>query len=104
MSRTATGSSDWLTGLRRRGEWVPRLVAFMAWAAGVVTVVSAVLPAERSRLNLIEDWLGSTTVNVATGSAAAAGVALLLLAGGLRRRQRTAWVASVVLAGFSTVM
>jgi lysyl-tRNA synthetase class 2 len=104
VSRTATGSSDWLTGLRRRGEWVPRLVAFMAWAAGVVTVVSAVLPAERSRLNLIEDWLGSTTVNVATGSAAAAGVALLLLAGGLRRRQRNAWVASVVLAGFSTVM
>jgi lysyl-tRNA synthetase class 2 len=99
-----TGSSDWLAGLRRRGEWVPRLVAFVAWAAGVVTVVSAALPAEHGRLTLIENWLGSTTVNVAAGSAAAAGVALILLAGGLRRRQRNAWVASVVLAAVSTVM
>jgi lysyl-tRNA synthetase class 2 len=100
---TSKTSSDWLAGLRRGGEWVPRLVAFAAWAAGIVTVVSAVLPAERGRLNLIEDWLGSTTVHVATGSAAAAGVALILLAGGLRRRQRNAWVASMVLAAFSTV-
>jgi lysyl-tRNA synthetase class 2 len=104
VSTSGTGSSDWLAGLRRRGEWVPRVVAFIAWAAGVVTVVSAVLPAERGRLRVIEDWLGSTTVNVAAGSAAAAGVALILLAGGLRRRQRNAWVASVILAAFSTVM
>jgi lysyl-tRNA synthetase class 2 len=98
------GSSDWLVALRRRGEWVPRLVAFMAWAAGIVTVVSAVLPAYRSRLSVIEDWVGSTTAQVAAGSAAAAGVALILLAGGLRRRQRNAWVAAVALAAGSTVL
>ncbi|HUR73381.1 MAG TPA: phosphatidylglycerol lysyltransferase domain-containing protein [Sporichthya sp.] len=97
-------SADWLAGLRRRGEFVPRLVAFVAWAAGVVTVISALLPAERSRLRVIEDWLGSTTVTVAAGSAAAAGVALILLAGGLRRRQRNAWRAAVVLAAGSTVL
>ena len=75
-----------------------RTVAFAVGLIGVLSIVSALLPAQHSRLALLNEIVGDTTTGVATGTTAAIGVAMVLLSAGLRRRQRAAWAASVLLA------
>jgi lysyl-tRNA synthetase class 2 len=77
------------------GSRVPRLAAALAVLAGLVNLVSALLPAERDRLRLLAHLVPGAVSRGATVAVAAAGVGLLLLAGGLRRRHRVAWLATV---------
>jgi lysyl-tRNA synthetase class 2 len=77
----------------RLASWATTLVAL----AGLVGVVSGLLPPERQRLHAVVDLLG---LPVATGAAAATvvlGLVLLLVARGLRRRRRRAWQVAVPL-------
>jgi lysyl-tRNA synthetase class 2 len=73
-------------------------VATLTWLLGVLTITSALLPAERSRLRLLTELVPVQAAATATGVSAALGVLLLYLAGGLRRRQRRAWRVAVVVA------
>src|SRR6266498_1144051 len=89
---------------RIRSSWrrdrVARLAAAVAVLAGLLNLVSALLPAERDRLRLLDDLVPGAVSQGATVAVAAAGIGLLLLAGGLRRRHRTAWLGAVgLLAG-----
>jgi lysyl-tRNA synthetase class 2 len=89
---------------RIRSSWrrdrVARLAAAVAVLAGLLNLASALLPAERDRLRLLDDLVPGAVSQGATVTVAAAGIGLLLLAGGLRRRHRTAWLAAVgLLAG-----
>src|SRR6266545_3714938 len=89
---------------RIRSSWrrdrVARLAAAVAVLAGLLNLASALLPAERDRLRLLDDLVPGVVSQGATVAVAAAGIGLLLLAGGLRRRHRTAWLAAVgLLAG-----
>src|SRR6266536_618094 len=72
--------------------------------AAVLNLGSALLPAERQRLDLLHRLVPGALSRGATVVTAAAGVGLLLLAGGLRRRRRTAWLVAVVLLGGSAVL
>jgi lysyl-tRNA synthetase class 2 len=83
---------------------VPRLAAFVAVVAGIVNLVSALLPAERYRLRLLAQLVPGAVSRGATVVVAAAGVGLLLLAGGLRRRHRASWLATVGLLAGSAVL
>ncbi len=87
-----------------RRDAAPRVAALLTLAAGVLNLVSALLPAERQRLDLLDRLVPGAVSRGATVVTAAAGVGLLLLAGGLRRRRRTAWLAAVVLLGGSAVL
>jgi lysyl-tRNA synthetase class 2 len=71
------------------------LVATLTWLLGVLTVASALLPAERGRLRELTRLVPVQASAAATGVAAALGVLLLYLAGGLRRRKRRAWQVAV---------
>ena len=80
------------------------MAALVTLAAGVLNLVSALLPAERQRLDLLHQLVPGAVSRGATVVTAAAGIGLLLLAGGLWRRHRTAWLLAVVLLGGSAVL
>jgi lysyl-tRNA synthetase class 2 len=82
----------------------PRVAAAMAALAGLLNLVSAMLPAETDRLRALDDLVPGAVSEGATAATAAAGVGLLLLAGGLRRGQRLAWLATVALLAGSAVL
>src|SRR5262245_13444772 len=69
--------------VRRRRDRLPRLAAALAVVAGLVNLVSALLPAERDRLRLLHHLVPGIVSRGATVAVAAAGIGLLLLAGGL---------------------
>ena len=73
-------------------------------AAGALNLGSALLPAGRQRLDLLDRLVPGAFSRGSTVATAAAGIGLLLLAGGLRRRRRTAWLAVVVLLSASAVL
>ncbi|MFL6130206.1 MAG: phosphatidylglycerol lysyltransferase domain-containing protein [Mycobacteriales bacterium] len=73
-------------------------VAALTWLLGVVTIGSALLPADRARLRLLTEFVPAQASAAATGVSAALGVLLLYLAAGLRRRKRRAWRVAVVVA------
>ncbi len=91
-------------GRVRRGWPAPRLAAALAALAGVLNLLSALLPAEADRLHALDELVPGAVSVGATAATAAAGIGLLLLAGGLRRRQRLAWLATVTLLGGSAVL
>jgi lysyl-tRNA synthetase class 2 len=94
----------WIEALRRRGELAPRAAATLSFVAGVVSVCSAAVPPFHGRLQVVDELFGSGVPSTAAGTTAAVGVALMLLSFGLRRRQRKAWVAAVVLASVAGVL
>jgi lysyl-tRNA synthetase class 2 len=91
-------------GRVRRAWPAPRLAAALAALAGVLNLVSALLPAGADRLRALDELVPGAVSVGATAATAAAGIGLLLLAGGLRRRQRLAWLATVTLLGGSAVL
>jgi lysyl-tRNA synthetase class 2 len=86
------------------GRWPPRVAAALAALAGLLNLVSALLPAEADRLRVLDELVPGAVSEGATAATAAAGIGLLLLSGGLRRRQRLAWLATVALLTGSAVL
>lgn len=107
--RTAGGDArrteSWFAPVRRwwhRGgpAWTARLVAVL----GVLSLLSAVLPASRPRLAVVLEVLPASVPEAAAAASAAIGVLLLYLASGLRRRKRRAWLAATALAAAVAVL
>lgn len=76
--------------------WDVRLAAVLTGLMGLVNVISAVTPAMRDRLRVLERF---SPLEVRQGShltAALAGFALLLLANNLWRRKRVAWLLTMI--------
>lgn len=71
---------------------------------GVVSTVSALIPAWRGRLRLVAEVVPAVAPAAATAGAAAAGVLLLVLARGLRRGKRRAWRLTTALAAATVVL
>ncbi len=84
----------------RRPDVVGRIVALV----GVVTLVSALLPALHRRLHVVTDVLPAVYPAAATTGALAAGVMMLLLSRSLRRGKRRAWTITVVLTAITVVL
>jgi lysyl-tRNA synthetase class 2 len=82
----------------------PLLVARLVALLGVVSVVSALLPAWRDRLEVLARIVPPVAPAAATAGAAAVGVLLVVLARGLRRGGRRAWWATVWLVSAAVVL
>src|SRR6266511_4648511 len=90
-----------------RRSWsvhAPLIAAVLVLLAGVLNLVSAFLPAERERLRLLDQLVPGLVSDGATVVTAAAGIGLVLLSGGLRRRRRAAWLATIALLASSVVL
>jgi lysyl-tRNA synthetase class 2 len=81
-------------------RWLARLVALL----GAVSVVSALVPAWRGRLELLSEVVPAVAPAAATAGAAAVGLLLIALARGLRRGKRRAWWVTTVLAVVAVVL
>ena len=82
----------------------PRWVARFVLIVGLVTVVSALIPAVRSRTDLVTDLVPAVFPAAATTGAAAVGLILITLAGALRRGKFRAWLLATVLTAISVVL
>ncbi len=94
MSLTATerrAAPRWRAHNRR----LPTVVAALTALYGLLSLISALLPAERARLDDLSLIVSEPASATATAGAAAAGLVLLQVARGLRRRKRRAWRAAV---------
>ncbi len=78
-----------------------RLASFGILLAAIVNLVSALTPATRRFDNYVSDQLPLALNQTAALVTALSGLALVQLARGVRRGQRNAWLASVVLLGIS---
>jgi len=78
-------------------RWTARFVAL----AGVVDLLTVLLPPARDRLRLLTEVVPLTGVQTARAATAAVGLLLIYLSIGLRRRTREAWFVAVALAAVS---
>jgi lysyl-tRNA synthetase class 2 len=93
---TATG--------RHRPTPSPTLLGRLVALLGVVTLVSALVPALRSRLALLTGVVPPVAPAAAAAGAAAVGVLLVVLSRGLRRGGRRAWWTAVWLIAAAIVL
>ena len=87
-----------------RGLTTPRALARIVAALGLVSVVSALVPAWRDRLDLLVEVVPAVAPAAATAGAAAVGLLLIALARGVRRGKRRAWWLVTVLAAAAVVL
>ncbi|NUR52029.1 MAG: DUF2156 domain-containing protein [Hamadaea sp.] len=81
-------------------RWTARFLAL----AGVVDLLTVLLPPARYRLSLLTEVVPLTGVQTARAATAAVGLLLIYLSVGLRRRTREAWFLAVALALVSTAL
>jgi lysyl-tRNA synthetase class 2 len=84
---------------RAQSRRVPNVLAALTALFGLLTLVSALAPAQRDRVHELSMLIPEPASATATALTAAAGVLLLQLARGLRRRKRRAWRAAVAVVG-----
>ncbi|WP_238434819.1 MULTISPECIES: phosphatidylglycerol lysyltransferase domain-containing protein [unclassified Frankia] len=87
-----------------RLPWVPRVVALLTLAIGVIDIVFAVTPEWRSQLADLREVLPGSVSRQAAAFTVLVGMLLVLLARGLRRRKQRAWRAVAILLAASVVL
>ena len=80
------------------------LSSLLVLLAGLVGVVSGLLPADSGRLGALARVVGLPTASAAAAGSVVAGLAAVLVARGLRRRQRRAHRLAMALLGASVVL
>ena len=83
----------------RRPRWVSRMV----WLIGAITLLSALLPSMRGRVDLVRDVVPAVFPAAATTGAAAIGLLLILLARSVRRGKFRGWLVATVLSGLAVL-
>jgi lysyl-tRNA synthetase class 2 len=83
---------------------IRRLAALVVFAAGFLSVVSAVSEPFRDRLNVLTTLFPLAVPETAAALAAVGGLALIVLARGIRRGQRRAWAVCLGLLGAVAVL
>lgn len=81
-----------------------RISALLTAAMGLVNLFAAVMPAQASRLRLLEQYSPLQVSREGHLASALAGFALLLLASALWRRKRVAWLLTLVVLLISAVV
>jgi lysyl-tRNA synthetase class 2 len=87
-----------------RGDQSARAWSTLVLVAGMLDLVSTLLPGGRARLALLAALVPWSVTSRATILLAAVGLGLVLLAGGLRRHRRSAYLATVALLASSAVL
>ena len=80
-----------------RHAWAPRVVALAVLLTALLDLISALTPAQHSRLHLLRQHVPGGVVNASTAITVATSIVLVMLARGLRRRKKRAWVVTVLL-------
>ncbi len=91
----------WWRGYLRRS---PGIAAAIAALLGVLSLVDAFLPRERTRVHAITGVIPVPASAAATAVVAVAGLLLLRIAAGLRKRKRRAWLVALTVAAVVTAV
>jgi lysylphosphatidylglycerol synthetase-like protein (DUF2156 family) len=86
---------------RKHSVRARRIGAGLLLVAALVNLIAALMPPLRERLEVLSAQYPLTLHDAATAFTAVTGLALLQLARGVRRGQRWAWAAAVVILGLS---
>ena len=87
-------------GALKSPPWLGRIVGVV----GVLTTISALVPAVRGRVHVVTDLLPDSFPAAATTGTLAIGVILVLLSRALRRGKHRAWVLATVLTAVTVVL
>lgn len=75
----------------------PRIFAYIAFAAGVVLLVSGALPALPARRKILAEWVPLGVVEVSHLFGSVVGIVLIIIARGLQRRLDGAYILTMIL-------
>ena len=104
LAAALSGAGGALLGRSSLAEQiVPRLLAWLVAASGLVGIASAVIPRPGAALSLVER-LGPGFTPAARALLVPTGILLLIVSRGLVRRNRRAWRLAVTLLGLSAVL
>lgn len=104
LSGSATSVTSPKELAKLRHAWAPRVVALAVFLTGLLDLISALTPAQHSRLHLLRQHAPGGVVNASTALTVATSILLIMLARGLRRRKKRAWVVTVLLLSLSVVL
>ncbi len=93
-----------LCNTARRPGPTPRLLAALVAAAGLLDLCSALTPAFRNRLQLLQELVGNSTIRFSQTATVIAGLCALMLARSLARRHRRAAKLAITALLISSVL
>jgi lysylphosphatidylglycerol synthetase-like protein (DUF2156 family) len=99
VAATWPQGSEWprRPSVASRDRRVRRLAALVVFAAGLLSLLSALSEPLRSRLDVLRELFPTAIPETASALVALGGVALIVLARGIRRGQRRAWFVCQIL-------
>ena len=90
------------------GRWVqligPRVITASVFIAGLVLLVSGTLPAAEGRMQYIRQFMPLPLIEMSHFAGSLIGAMLLILARGLQKRIDVAWLMTVVLLAFGSIV
>lgn len=84
-------------------KWIPRIIALLVGLAGIISLISALLPGSRDRLLIVHEFIPLVVRSGSRILTLLAGFGLIILAQNLLARKQRAWILSLILLSLTFI-